>query len=671
MVGFISGDPISSQSIGQLGLDAVPSGLGDAVGSEFTGGFQGSYGPRIARSLTRAGVNPLDPEGIGSGLGGLTGGQDNGGALPGMVSTGPQLAPDEANSKYGIPGVLDFKQPVSDVAAKDLYDAKHAEVLRQDIQNRAPSSFGVRTAASFVGGMMDPTNLALGLIPGVGEAAVTDALGGGLLARAAGRAVQGATAGAAGMAAVEPLNALLDSQEHTDWTMGDALRNVAFGGLLGGGLHTVLGGLARGPAQAVSDRIEAAGSEARETLLQGSLGQMMDDRPVTAGPGLDALEAGKALTELRQWQQQQGRIEEDGGTALQAATVPGAPDVTGQIGAASDRLAALRATADGFRADAARAGEGATRAGMDPATADRLADVEQELTGTIPSARRARLEDERAMLLDGRDTGQDALEAARSGAEQQGLQVATGRADAVADQAEAALQKLRDRDTAARGAVADAQGAADRTFGIQAAQLTSREEVVQALASRTLRRMAGRMGVPLADGEADALAQRVLRQGLDPREAVEGIAGRREGALASEALPGQPGVPASGGDGASYLQDARASAMSDLKDAAMREDPARATISDAADQAAKSPRDSLADVQAHVAELEATSKPAPDPDAPAGPDGKPVEPVAAPDAKPVSSGDPAVDAAQAGVEAAEARASAIQQAAACLIRSGI
>ena len=666
MVGFISGDPFSSVAVEQQGLADLPSTLGEAVGSEFSGGFASSFGPRIGRSLDRAGMSAFDPEGIGSSLPGSAG---EGGAVPGMADTGPMLDPAAANAKYGIGGgVLNFTQPVSDAAAADLYQAKHADLLRQDIQNRAPNSFGVRTAASFAGSLMDPTNLALGLIPGVPEAAVADRLGGGLLAGIAGRAVEGATAGAAGMAAAEPLNYLLDNQEHTDWSMSQALRDVAFGGLLGGGLHTALGGFAERPARVVSDRIEAAGPEARETLLQGSLGQMMDDRPITAAPALDAFDADQALSELRTWSDQQQRIDADSDAALQASQVPDAPDMSAQIGAASDQLNALQATAEGFRSDIARSQETTLRAAMDPATSDRLGEVETELNTVIPSSRRADLERERTMLLEGRNAGRDIqsaggdLDVARGQAETQGLQVAGARAQAAADQAQAALQRLQDQDAQARGIQAGQQQSADRAFGIQSARLASREDVVQALATRTIRRLAGRAGVALEDGQADALARGVLREGLDPAEAVAAVVRRKQevGSITPDTIAGN--VPtadgAAAGDPVAALQEYRTSALNDLRAASLRDDPERAAVSANADHAASASSGSLADVQSHIAELEQRYRPEP-----AGDGAAPGEAA--------GSGDLAIDAAQAGVDEAEQRAGAVQQAAACLARSGL
>ena len=75
----------------------------------------------------------------------------------------------------------------------------------------------------------------------MGEAQFASLFIEGAAATFAARAAAGAAASAAGMAAPEPMNAYLDNQDHEDWSMAQALRDIAFGGAMGGGAH-VLGG---------------------------------------------------------------------------------------------------------------------------------------------------------------------------------------------------------------------------------------------------------------------------------------------------------------------------------------------------------------------------------------------------------------------------------------------
>jgi hypothetical protein len=91
------------------------------------------------------------------------------------------------------------------------------------------------------------------------------------------------------MAALEPVSALLSRSEHADWTMGQALENIAFGTILGGSLH-VLGGAAKDAwrgRSAVTAAMQAAGPEVREAALRGAVAAVAEGRPVAVQPLLD------------------------------------------------------------------------------------------------------------------------------------------------------------------------------------------------------------------------------------------------------------------------------------------------------------------------------------------------------------------------------------------------
>src|SRR5690606_9225885 len=61
------------------------------------------------------------------------------------------------------------------------------------------------------------------------------------LARAGVRAGVGAVEGAVGAAIIEPLPLIAAQMDQTEYGLSDSLANIALGGLLGGGLHTVGG----------------------------------------------------------------------------------------------------------------------------------------------------------------------------------------------------------------------------------------------------------------------------------------------------------------------------------------------------------------------------------------------------------------------------------------------
>lgn len=110
-------------------------------------------------------------------------------------------------------------------------------------------------AAGLAASVIDPLNIASAFIPVVGPARYSNMLAraGGRAARAGVRLRVGALEGAVGAAIVEPLPLLAASQDQTDYDMGDSLLNVAFGTVLGGGLHATTG--------ALFDRIDAGLTE--------------------------------------------------------------------------------------------------------------------------------------------------------------------------------------------------------------------------------------------------------------------------------------------------------------------------------------------------------------------------------------------------------------------------
>lgn len=173
------------------------------------------------------------------------------GALFGRGTPDPELTPqqkellnpDQIEQQYGHLG-LKYSEPtpraVVDFDAKN----KRAELQRAEILQNAPGGvlagtarFGTALAASAV----DPLNIASAFIPVIGPVGRSAlAMRYGVVAQ---RAIEGGLAGAAGNIAVLPAIYGLSNQLQMDYSMGDALRDVAFGTILGGGLHVLGGGL--------------------------------------------------------------------------------------------------------------------------------------------------------------------------------------------------------------------------------------------------------------------------------------------------------------------------------------------------------------------------------------------------------------------------------------------
>lgn len=130
-----------------------------------------------------------------------------------------------------------------------LVERQQAQLARQQVLARAGSSFGTQLTAGLAASIIDPINIASAFVPVVGEARYAAMLGRAAtpLARAGVRAGVGALEGTVGAAIVEPLPLLAARQDQTDYDLSDSLANIAFGAVLGGGLHTVGG--------AVSDRL--------------------------------------------------------------------------------------------------------------------------------------------------------------------------------------------------------------------------------------------------------------------------------------------------------------------------------------------------------------------------------------------------------------------------------
>lgn len=227
------------------------------------------------------------------------------------------VAADAANAQVKAAGatLTPFTAPVGPSTLQGLIDDNLKAQKTTDVINRSaagiiatPLRFGVGALVS----LADPLNDMAMMIPGPGEAFVAARIteaGGGILARAGMRGAAGAVQGAAGMAALQPLAYLQAQQDHEDYTWGDALRQVAFGAVLGAGggaLHGLLSGapetteatikaslarvLADDPrgvdVQAIVDRGEAQAAAKAPYTIKGNLGEPGAPTGEQTGAGL-------------------------------------------------------------------------------------------------------------------------------------------------------------------------------------------------------------------------------------------------------------------------------------------------------------------------------------------------------------------------------------------------
>ena len=407
MLGLIGSGPTGDVEAQARRAELVPSGVGEVLGGAVAEAFSESPGVRYARVARRGYFDR------GDGTYQATNAIDDLTGLPtGELPPSPMVPVDVLKRDYSIPGVLDFDKDTPQSVAQSLYEHKVAQLKQADAVARATNIVtqgGVaRFLASAIGSFGDPVNVAAMFVPGLNEVAASRVLGvagATALERAAIRGVVGGTQGAAGMAALEPLNYALSKQERDDWTMVGALANVALGTVMGAGLHSGLGALAertRGlpagdTARVASERIQAAPPEVQEAMMRHAVAAQADGRPVQAADLLDLYDA------------------------------------------LSREEAALRGEAAGV-ADVP----------PDPVTQERLAAIEAEMQGAIPAARRADLEAERTMLEAPLPDDVAALERARSEAQRAGL---TEAADRIARRLDEVTQQL---DEATRPTVAQA-----------------------------------------------------------------------------------------------------------------------------------------------------------------------------------------------------------------------
>lgn len=671
MVGFYRSEPIpDSITLQEMGSDVIPAGSGEVFGAAFGQGLASNLTPRMIRSQGRLAAET-----------GLLGVDEFG--RPIMGEAEPLIDPETANADYGIKGALSFDKPVPQSVAKDLYEHKHAELVRQDTIARREGGLltggAARFSANMMAGVLDPINIATGLIPVVGEARVASLLGRGAIEtlgaaeRAGVRAISGGVSGAAGMAALQPLEFGLSRQEHEDYTASDALRSIAIGGLLGGGIHVVGGAVADRVAgryaNPLTQRLEEAGPEARETLLQGAVAQHLEDRPVNVAPALDVFDAVRAETELTRWADRQRRLDAETDAALEQITTREARAARSraQQQQTEARLVDLRRQADDLQSEIAQRTEEA-RASVDPVTQERLAQIDQELSAPIPAERRLALEAEQRMLAEGSRTtpAEDVLARERSQAQATGAAAELGRVERRAAAAEA-------RQARAREAAAMQERAANRGFAAQSRRIEAQQAMLRDLTARSVQRLAGRAGAQLSADEVAAFTHRILRAPPENARAetqavLNDIASRR-GQAPSARLADQPVSEAPVIDA---LRQQQTEAVQRLA-ASAREAPGVSDATLASREAMQDTLDSLPDVERQIAEIQSRIAPEPQASTEAG-----SAPAAAREAAPAAEPAPpvapehraAIAAADAEVELAQARAAAYERAANCIIRGG-
>lgn len=178
---------------------------------------------------------------------------------------------------------LDLKIPKGGITR---YELEMLQYLKQrEIDNQTtfarPRPLGgtaVAFAGSLAGSLADPVTVASSFIPIISQARYAAWLaraGEGVFARAAVRASAGAIEGVAGAALLEPVAVLGATSEQRDYELFDSFLNVAFGGVIGGGLHVIGGAVYdRATRGAGAPDVEAALRDAAANLPEATQREM-------------------------------------------------------------------------------------------------------------------------------------------------------------------------------------------------------------------------------------------------------------------------------------------------------------------------------------------------------------------------------------------------------------
>lgn len=197
---------------------------------------------------------------------------------------------------------LDIKIPDQGIrqGALDVLIQRHQEQLaRQQIMVRANGgSLPTQVAAGLAASLLDPLNIASAFVPVVGEARYAGLLAGATsgVGRAGVRFGVGAVEGAVGAAILEPLPLLAAQADQTEYGLSDSFANIAFGALLGGGLHSVGGAVSDALRRRIATesqdtpRVQTAADEIAPTVeprvntpgRAADLGRMFEDDPDVA-----------------------------------------------------------------------------------------------------------------------------------------------------------------------------------------------------------------------------------------------------------------------------------------------------------------------------------------------------------------------------------------------------
>ena len=220
----------------------------------------------------------------------------------------------EMATKMGVKASSIPQGGLPESAAKFLLNRQYERKQRRAAIDRAENSWtnlGAGFAAGLGGSMLDPLNMASAFVPVVNPARYAS-----MLAKASGPGARfltrlgvGAAEGAVGAVLVEPINVALADVMGDDYGMADALVNLGFGTVLGGGLQAGAGALSdamthgiswqrAAPKGNVAEELFTKNPEFRRDLAKRTIDRTVRDMPLDTEEVADLLEVKKGQADL-------------------------------------------------------------------------------------------------------------------------------------------------------------------------------------------------------------------------------------------------------------------------------------------------------------------------------------------------------------------------------------
>ena len=198
----------------------------------------------------------------------------------------------ELNKKYAELGLF-FEKDEPKGYVNLLVEKKKDELKKQQIVQRGPQNIFAKSSY-FISGLgaafLDPINIGASFIPVVGQAKFLNNVARYGVTRA--RMLKGVQEGFVGNVAVEPLSYISANQEQRDYTAANAITNVMFGTVLGGGLHVSFGKIGDvykkyTGKENIYTKIANADPALREDLLKYTIGQLVQNKRINIAAFLE------------------------------------------------------------------------------------------------------------------------------------------------------------------------------------------------------------------------------------------------------------------------------------------------------------------------------------------------------------------------------------------------